>query len=333
MIRLNPTALSVTVEDVNNLVVRRGSSSDDSETQTTNHIGQQISKQSVFDSSEEQPPYTAAQASASPTAASTKDGQPDALPLQARAEPEMDDSYMEDVPHPVPALTETRTRGGNSSKNSQTAGDSEAGHAAELSEDVNMATPHQHGQVLAHLTPSQNDAPAQVGPYDDNASPRWLSLPPRRPHPAWAAAERETATSPLANRPQVDRYPETSVATGPFSSPVGTARRRSIVTPEHRRPVRTPRRSQSHGDDLEAIDRRAAKEKERGPEHFEQPPRAHKQPDVFPPTGRDREPADFKIFEEPSRVVRVSRREFEQFFGRVNAGSDDDVPDVLEEVV
>ncbi|KIH91467.1 hypothetical protein SPBR_09084 [Sporothrix brasiliensis 5110] len=177
MIRLNPTALSVTVEDVNNLV---------------------ISKQRVIDRSEEQPPYTAAQASASPTAASTKDGQPDASPLQARAEPEMDDSYMEDVPHPVPALTETRTRGGNSSKNSQTAGDSEAGHAAERSED---------------------------------------------------------------------------------------------------------------------------------------PPRAHQQPDVFPPTGRDREPADFKIFEEPSRVVRVSRREFEQFFGGVNAGSDDDVPDVLEEVV
>ena len=28
----------------------------------------------------------------------------------------------------------------------------------------------------------------------------WLSLPPRRPHPAWTAAERQIAHSPLANR-------------------------------------------------------------------------------------------------------------------------------------
>lgn len=191
MLRTNPTALSVTIEDVNNLVIRRSrrSSSGESEAQVNN----QTSQQRILGRSEDQYPHAAAplaQTLTSPAAASTKDGHSDASPGQTHVGQETNDSHMEDVSQsPLPALAATHTGDGNTIN--ARAGDG----------DVEMGTPQQHGRAIAQITPGQSDSISfHNGPPGDSVSPRWLSLPPRRPHPAWTAAEREIATSPLANR-------------------------------------------------------------------------------------------------------------------------------------
>lgn len=208
MIRLNPTSLSVTIDEVNNLVIRgtHGSSSDDSEVQTDEQTNKRTSKQRIFGRPEEQPPHAASQALASPAAASTKDGHLDAAPLQTHIDVETNDSHMEDVSQPAQALTATRTREDKNLNNQPASNDevdlvfNRGGGGSADDADVNMTTPQQHGRTLAQGTFSRDDAPSQPGSSSDIVSPRWLSLPPRRPHPAWAAAEREITTSPLANR-------------------------------------------------------------------------------------------------------------------------------------
>jgi hypothetical protein len=199
MIRRNPTALSVTIEDVNNLVIprNRASSSDGSEVQTNKQVSQQTSQQRVLGRSEEQLPHTAALVLASPVAASTKDGRLDASPLQNRVDLETNDSHIEDVSQPTLPMTATRTREDTNMSNQQANHDG-IDLVRDQDRDVKMVTPQQHGRALAQVTPRHGEAPS--GPSGDNVSPWWLSLPPRRPHPAWTAAEREIATSPLANR-------------------------------------------------------------------------------------------------------------------------------------
>lgn len=84
---------------------------------------------------------------------------------------------------------------------------------------------------------------------------------------------------------------------------------------------------------------------ERYPERFVLPfPRGathsvdREQHNVFPPIGRDRQPADFEIYEEPAsrlplrRRARMSRRGLEQLLRGVTDGSDDDMAGVLDAV-
>lgn len=197
MIRTNPTTLSLTVEDVNNLVVPRfrGASANEAEVLTDNPSDKQSGKktdkqQRIFGRVEEQvPPHDPShQPLLSPVAASTKDGSANSSPSAAANAD--GDSFMEDVSLPTPALATTHSRDDNN-VNSQTAGNdgTERGFGHNHA-DVEMTPPHQqHTRGFASEPGS-----------DTTMSPRWLSLPPRRPHPAWAAAEREIATSPLAHR-------------------------------------------------------------------------------------------------------------------------------------
>ena len=96
---------------------------------------------------------------------------------------------------------------------------------------------------------------------------------------------------------------------------------------------------------METIGRRAARDMERHPERFGLPfPRGEKhgvdreQQDVFPPIGRDRQPAEFEIYDEPSsrlplrRRACMSRRSLEQLLRGTTDGSDDDMAEVLDDV-
>ncbi|CAK7268066.1 hypothetical protein SEPCBS119000_002872 [Sporothrix epigloea] len=71
-------------------------------------------------------------------------------------------------------------------------GSSRAKHAV-------AATPSPRGKARGEGANSCDSLSSGRSTHGTGA-PRWLSLPPRRPHPAWAAAERAIATSPLANR-------------------------------------------------------------------------------------------------------------------------------------
>jgi hypothetical protein len=87
--------------------------------------------------------------------------------------------------------------------------------------------------------------------------------------------------------------------------------------------------------------RRAARAMERHSEHLVPPLlRSSTQivdweQDIFPPIGRDRQSADFEIYEEPPSRLPLRRwaRRLEQLLGDIIDGNDEDMAGVLGDIV